>query len=75
MFSILDDRDTTPEQVRQAVRDGLIHPISAAEWLATKTRLSVRSKDFVLRAGPRLRIGLRATIVAAIRAIQGKRSN
>ena len=34
MFSILEFNATTPEQVDKAVKDGLICPVSAAEWLA-----------------------------------------
>ena len=32
MFSILDDRKTTPEDVERAVSRGLIAPVAAAEW-------------------------------------------
>lgn len=32
MFSILDFPETTPAQVEEAVKKGLLHPASAAKW-------------------------------------------
>lgn len=49
MFSILDFPDTTPEQVEQAVKDGLIHPFSAKVWLAKRPPAPPKRGKLVLR--------------------------